>query len=118
MANESLTSKDGASWERAAIEKLLLANLRERRVMGRWRIIRGLLWLVLAATVVWLAYADEFHSNKSSGPHTAIGCDGQVDVGDWVLQTARVGSGPAFGQITLFDSDGDVIATLSPGFGG
>ena len=40
--------------------------------MRRWRVVRGLLWLVLAAVVVWLAYADELHSSKSTGPHTAM----------------------------------------------
>ncbi|MDR0478275.1 MAG: S49 family peptidase [Burkholderiaceae bacterium] len=71
MANESFQSEGGASWERAAIEKLLQADARERRAARRWAIIKSLLWLVLAAVVVWLAFADQFN-HKSTGPHTAM----------------------------------------------
>ena len=72
MENQAPTSKDNVSWERAAIEKLLLADVRERRALRRWRIVRGVLWLALAAVVVWLAYADDLRGNKSTGPHTAM----------------------------------------------
>jgi len=79
MANENLTSGDGA-WERAAIEKLLLADMRERRSARRWRAIKSLLWLVLIAAIAWALIADNWHSHKPTGPHTAmVSIEGDID---------------------------------------
>jgi protease-4 len=78
MANENLTSGDGA-WERAAIEKLLLADMRERRAARRWRMVKSLLWLILIAGIVWALIAGNWPSRKSTGPHTAlVSIDGEI----------------------------------------
>jgi protease-4 len=72
MENQNLTSGDGA-WERAAIEKLLLADLRERRAARRWRIVKSLLWLILIGAIFfWMLLADDWPSRKPAGPHTAM----------------------------------------------
>jgi len=71
MANQNLTSDDGA-WERAAIEKLLLANIRERRAVRRWRMVKSLLWLILIGAIAWALLADERFNRKPAGPHTAM----------------------------------------------
>ncbi|MDR2992045.1 MAG: S49 family peptidase [Burkholderiaceae bacterium] len=78
MANQNLTSDDGA-WERAAIEKLLLADMRERRATRRWRIVRSLLWLILIAGIAWALIAGSWPNRKPSGPHTAmVSIDGEI----------------------------------------
>jgi protease-4 len=71
MANEKFTPGDGA-WERAAIEKLLLADMRERRAARRWRIIKSLLWLILIAAIAWALIANNWPVRKPAGPHTAM----------------------------------------------
>ena len=79
MANENLTSGDSA-WERAAIEKLLLADMRERRAARRWRIVKSLLWLILIGAIAWVLITDNWSSRKPTGPHTAVvSIEGDID---------------------------------------
>jgi protease-4 len=78
MANEKLISGDGA-WERAAIEKLLLANTRERRAVRRWRIVKSLLWLILIAAIAWALIVGSWSNREPMGPHTAkVSIDGEI----------------------------------------
>lgn len=72
--DEQLTL-DGKTWERATIEKLLLAELRERRAARRWRMLRTLLWMLIVGSVIWLIARGEQGLpgvSASSGAHTAL----------------------------------------------
>ncbi len=74
MENE-VTVKSGqsqSSWEREAIEKLLLADTRERRAARRWRMFKSLVWMLLFAGLIWVLASDRLTTSTPSGPHTAL----------------------------------------------
>lgn len=61
------------AWERAAIEKLLHAELRERRARRRWRLLRSLVWMLLWGALIWVLVADRLpRAGADHGPHTAL----------------------------------------------
>lgn len=61
-----------AGWEREAIEKLLMAQIREQRAARRWRIFFRLVWLLFIGAVLWM-WAREYDASSSvSAPHTAV----------------------------------------------
>ena len=73
MENEVTLDAKTIHWERAAIEKLLLADVRERRAARRWRMIKSLLWMLLFAVLIWLLARDQWSvTTTPSGPHTAL----------------------------------------------
>ena len=59
-------------WERAAIEKLLLANVRERRAARRWRIFKSVLWMLLFCALIWVVSKGDSAKTNVSGRHTAV----------------------------------------------
>lgn len=59
-------------WEREAIEKLLLADVRERRAARRWRIVKSLLWMLIVGALVWVLAREELPSATATAPHTAM----------------------------------------------
>jgi protease-4 len=66
---------DAIPWERAAIEKLLFAGVRERRAERRWRIVKTLLWMLLIAgygALLWALSGARLSGAAPSGPHTAV----------------------------------------------
>ncbi len=68
------TAQDG-SWERAAIEKLLLAQVSEAKASRRWRIIKSLLWMLLLAGFIYALAVSNPETNRAklhSEPHTAL----------------------------------------------
>ena len=73
MENEVTIDAKTIHWERAAIEKLLLADVRERRAARRWRMIKSLLWMLLFGVLIWLLARDQWtNASAPSGPHTAL----------------------------------------------
>ncbi len=61
-----------AGWEREAIEKLLMAQIREQRAARRWRIFFRLVWLLFIGAALWM-WAREYDASSSvSAPHTAV----------------------------------------------
>jgi protease-4 len=85
-----------ASWERDALERLVMAQIAEQRVARRWRIGFRLLWLVLAIALFWYSS----HYNKaaiSANPtsHTAlIEIKGEIDSeananAEWIMTSLR-----------------------------
>jgi len=82
--NESSSTEPGAAtaaasspstapdWERAVLEKLVLATLAEQRAARRWRLFGRLLWLltVLALVVLFADWGRE--GAPPSAPHTAM----------------------------------------------
>ncbi|MBK6867888.1 MAG: S49 family peptidase [Burkholderiales bacterium] len=71
--NHEVTTGSGAShWEREAIEKLLLADVRERRAARRWRMLRSLLWMLLLGALIWVLASDQLPTSAPSARHTAM----------------------------------------------
>ena len=59
-------------WERALIEKLLTAQMREQRAQRRWRMAYRLLWLLLLGAFIWWMATREMGPSTPTGPHTAM----------------------------------------------
>ncbi|MET4576352.1 S49 family peptidase [Ottowia thiooxydans] len=72
MENEFAVKSESSSWEREAIEKLLLADVRERRAARRWRMFKSLVWMGLFGALIWMLASDRLSTNVPTGPHTAI----------------------------------------------
>ena len=72
MENEVTLDAKTIHWERAAIEKLLLADARERRAARRWRIVKSLIWMLLFGALVWALASDRLPSSAANAPHTAL----------------------------------------------
>lgn len=64
--------ESGASWERATLEKLAFAALKEQQTARRWRNAIRIAWLVFLSALVWLAYQQGNAVADSSSPHTAL----------------------------------------------
>ena len=62
----------GVSWERATIEKLVLAQVREQRAARRWQLFMRLMWLLVIGAIVWFVYKTESVSAPITTPHTAV----------------------------------------------
>ena len=61
-----------AGWERATLEQLAFASLREQRTARRWRTFVRLAWLLFLAVLVWIALHRGGPSKDVSTPHTAL----------------------------------------------
>ena len=72
MENEVTLDAKTIHWERQAIEKLLQADLRERRAARRWRILKSLLWMLLFGALVWVLATGTQNAASSHEPHTAL----------------------------------------------
>jgi protease IV len=68
----SARSVSGGSWERATLEKLVFATLKEQRSVRRWRMFSRLLWLVLVGAIAWYFYQQQALGVVQSAPHTAV----------------------------------------------
>jgi protease-4 len=66
------TLQDGQSWERATLEKLVFASLREQRLARRWRTFVRLAWLLFFVTLGWMAFSEGVGTQNVSTPHTAV----------------------------------------------
>lgn len=65
-------SDPGGSWERATLEKLVFATLKEQRSVRRWRMFSRLVWLVFLGAVAWFFYQQQSLGVVQSTPHTAL----------------------------------------------
>ena len=68
----SSRGKSDGAWERATLEKLVFATLKEQRAVRRWRIFSKLVWLVFLGAVVWYLYQQQSLGAVQSTPHTAV----------------------------------------------
>ena len=59
-------------WERATLEKLMFATLREQRTARRWRTFIRLAWLVFFVVLLWGLMHRGSASTDKSLPHTAV----------------------------------------------
>ncbi|MFI0545800.1 MAG: S49 family peptidase [Brachymonas sp.] len=74
-SSNRILSPSPAGWERATIEKLLLAQINESKATRRWRIIKSLLWMLLLAGVIamfWDNNAEKANAALHAAPHTAL----------------------------------------------
>jgi protease-4 len=62
----------GVTWERATIEKLVLAQISEQRAARRWKMLMRLLWLAIIGAVIWFVYKADSMSAPITTPHTAV----------------------------------------------
>src|SRR5690606_10690481 len=60
------------AWERATLEKLVFATIKEQRAARRWRLVMRMLWLLLIGMVIWYVYSAEGSSTATTTPHTAV----------------------------------------------
>ena len=73
MENEVNIDGKPVAWERATIEKLVLAQVREQRAARRWRMLRTLLWMALFGALIWWLARDQWsNATVPTGPHTAL----------------------------------------------
>jgi protease-4 len=64
--------RDAPGWERATLEKLLFATIREQQSARRWRIFTRLSWLLVFGLIAWWLYSTNVPSSAVSSPHTAV----------------------------------------------
>ncbi|HEY2256961.1 MAG TPA: S49 family peptidase [Variovorax sp.] len=70
MARNDPTQSPG--WERATLEKLAFAALREQRAARRWKTFVRLAWLAFFIALVWFAVTRAVPTSAKTGPHTAV----------------------------------------------
>lgn len=62
----------GGAWERATLEKLVFATLKEQRSVRRWRMFSRLLWLAVLGAIAWYFFQQQTLGAVQSTPHTAV----------------------------------------------
>ncbi|RZI68523.1 MAG: S49 family peptidase [Variovorax sp.] len=112
MAKNDPTSQPG--WERATLEKLAFASLREQRATRRWKTFVRLGWLAFFIFLVWLAMSRAAPSTATTTPHTAVveikgeianGADASAEFVVAAMKTAFEDAG-AKGVVLLINSPG------------
>ena len=74
-ATKSIVNNDptrSSGWERATLEKLAFAALREQRATRRWKTFVRLAWLAFFVFLVWFALSRAAPSAAKTTPHTAV----------------------------------------------
>lgn len=101
-------------WERAALERLLMAQLKEQRAARRWRVTLRLLWLAFLGTLAWLLFAQVPSTTSVSTPHTAL-----VEVQGEIADGTEAGAEQVVGALrqAFADSGSQAVVLLinSPG---
>src|SRR5512145_1009751 len=62
----------GVAWERATLEKLVFATIREQQAARRWKMFTRFMWLALLGAIVWFVYSSAEVGTSTSTPHTAV----------------------------------------------
>ncbi|MDO9437419.1 S49 family peptidase [Hydrogenophaga sp.] len=116
--NDDLLAQPGSSntdprWERATIEKLVFATIREQQSARRWKIFNRLFWLAVIGALVWLVYTSNTAATIST-PHTAV-----VDIKGEIASGAEASAENVVASLrTAFDDAGAKAVVLlinSPG---
>ena len=63
---------NGVAWERATLEKLVFATIREQQAARRWKMFTRFMWLALLGAIVWFVYSSAEVGTSTSTPHTAV----------------------------------------------
>jgi len=66
------SSAAAPAWERATLEKLAFASLKEQRVARRWRIAFRMLWLLVVVVALGVGFERGAPATDGSKPHTAV----------------------------------------------
>jgi protease-4 len=113
----SMSSKDPTlqpGWERATLEKLAFASLREQRATRRWKTFVRLGWLAFLIFLVWLGLSRANTAATTTSPHTAVveikgeianGADASAEFVVAAMKTAFEDAG-AKGVVLLINSPG------------
>jgi len=59
-------------WERATIEKLVFATIKEQQSARRWKMFMRLVWLTVFGAIAWFIYSTDKVSSSVTSPHTAV----------------------------------------------
>ncbi|QHE85093.1 S49 family peptidase [Hydrogenophaga sp. BPS33] len=101
------------NWERATLEKLVFATIREQQATRRWKIFNRLFWLAVIGAIAWLVYASN-NTTAVSTPHTAV-----VDVKGEIASGAEASAENVVASLrTAFEDTGAQAVVLlinSPG---
>ncbi|MDM7941543.1 MAG: S49 family peptidase [Hydrogenophaga sp.] len=62
----------GVAWERATLEKLVFATIREQQAARRWKMFTRFMWLAILGAIVWFVFASSNVTSSISTPHTAV----------------------------------------------
>ena len=112
MSKNDPTTQPG--WERATLEKLAFASLREQRATRRWKTFVRLSWLAFFVFLVWFAMSRAAPSTTTSTTHTAVveikgeianGADASAEFVVAAMKTAFEDAG-AKGVVLLINSPG------------
>ncbi|MFN7122469.1 MAG: S49 family peptidase [Hydrogenophaga sp.] len=63
---------NGVAWERATLEKLVFATIREQQAARRWKMFTRFMWLAILGAIVWFVYTSADMASTTSTPHTAV----------------------------------------------
>ena len=63
---------NGVAWERATLEKLVFATIREQQAQRRWKMFTRFMWLAFLGAIVWFVYTSANVTSTTSTPHTAV----------------------------------------------
>ena len=104
----------GVAWERATLEKLVFATLKEQQAARRWKLFMRLTWLVALAALAWMIYhADEVNTAVST-PHTAV-----IEIKGEIASSAEASAANVVSSlVSAFEDKGAVAIVLlidSPG---
>ncbi len=104
----------GVAWERATLEKLIFAALKEQQAARRWKLFMRLTWLVALAALAWMIYhADEVNTAVST-PHTAV-----IEIKGEIASSAEASAANVVSSlVSAFEDKGAVAIVLlidSPG---
>jgi len=112
MSRNDPTQQTG--WERATLEKLAFAALKEQRAARRWRTFTRLAWLAFFIALAWFAIARSSQTAAKTTAHTAVveikgeiadGADASAEFVVAAMKTAFEDEG-AKGVILLINSPG------------
>ena len=70
--SQAANATEGSNWERATLEKLVMAGLAEQRSARRWRNGIRIAWMVLLVLIVWFGMERGGPATDVSKPHTAV----------------------------------------------
>jgi len=70
--NRANQARTEVTWERATLEKLAFATLREQTLARRWRVAFRLSWLAMFVMLMWLVWSEGSVTKNVSAPHTAV----------------------------------------------
>jgi protease IV len=63
---------NGVAWERATLEKLVFATIKEQQAARRWKMFTRFMWLAILGAIVWFLYSSAEVGTSTSTPHTAV----------------------------------------------